>query len=326
MVLSLSEDPNSVSLRPARTLVLSCALAQAVLVLSGAVPATKAFCVCSYMQLTFRAEHSNMLKSQCVKFSATGNLYLRSPHAGYEQVAIAFAVNRAAYLTISTVFPDTGDALRTSGAARAGTTEAATAAADAPEAFNSAAAGKTANDSFGSPSGFERAAKVGITWGERVAGEIRKDRKSDGSKKCVFKKMFTDVPVVPAPGHLPDPTFPKDKGPQKMYAPFWGEVKPFGFKKKFTDKTITPLPPPLSLDYAEDYEYVRLIGRQGIPRDRTCPRQSGPAPTRTPQETETVRLASPGMTMRAAVVSDRAHVPKSCLLQQPRSVRSVAFT
>jgi hypothetical protein len=275
------------------------------------------------MQHTIRGDQTTMLTVQHTEFQAMRKLHMRSLRAGFGPVATALAINRAAYLTIKAVFPDSEGRLRTSGAAEAGTKEAATVAADAPSVkFASApagnittgntttpSAGRAASASLGSRSGFFTAVDVGLAWGEKVAAAIINDRKDDGSMQCVFDKMFTDVPPPDpkCPDHRPDPTFPANNGGkiQKMYAPFWGNVKPFGFTTTFSDATITPLPPPLSLDYAEDYEYVRLIGRRGRRSNPKCPRQSGPAPTRTPRETETVRLASsPGMTMRAAVVSD----------------------
>jgi hypothetical protein len=99
-----------------------------------------------------------------------------------------------------------------------------------------------------------------------------------------------------------------------MYAPFWGEVQPFGFTNKFSDDTITPLPPPLSLNYAEDYEFVRWKGRRGPPAP-SCPPETGPPTTRTPEETDIVRLASSDVAMHAVVLTDRVHVTELCLPQ-----------
>jgi hypothetical protein len=262
-----------------------------------------------------------MLTVQHTKFPAMGKLDMHSPRAGFGPVATTLAINRAAYLTIRAVFPDSEDRLRTSGAARAGTKAAASAAADAPNArfapapagnTTTPSAGRAASVSIGTRSGFFTAVDVGVAWGTKVAAAIIKDRKDDGSMQCVFDKMFTDVPVVRPdsgyrPDHRPDPTFLDNNGKiQKMYAAFWGEVQPFGFKNKFTDATITPLPPPLSLDYAEDYEFVRLKGRRGPAPAPTCGPQNGPLTTRTQEETETVCLASSDVTMHAAAVTDRA--------------------
>jgi hypothetical protein len=277
---------------------------------------------------------------------------MRSPRAGFGPVATVLAINRAAYLTIRAVFPDSEGRLRTSGAARAGTKEAATVAADAPNArfapapdgnttagnTTTPSAGRAASVSLGSRSGFFTAVGVGIAWGNKVAAAIINDRKNDGSMQCVFEKMFTGVPPPreKCQDHLPDPTFPKfnNDAAQKMYAPFWGEVQPFGFTNKFSDDTITPLPPPLSLNYAEDYDFVRLKGRRGPPPDPSCDAETGPPTTRTPEEEITVRLASSDHACGSAYrpsTCDRAVPPSAAgqcylifgLLRKRRSSRSI---